>query len=537
MSTSWLDRLQNVSLAHRLTRLVGLVVLLFALVLGLYVLPQFKARLLARRMAGTRSTVELGLGVLAHYQALEAKGELTRPQARKAALAVLQDLRYEGSNYLFVLDFTPTVVLQPFKPELNGTPCGALKDANGVYYLLDMVKVAQDQGEGFTHYEFGKPGRTGSFPKLGFVKTFAPWGYVVGTGVYVDDISAEFRNLALALLGTMVVAVALSALLSRWIILSIQGRITGMETAMDGVARGDLTTRVPVTGQDEITRIAAGLHQLTERLGRSLHVVAAASDRTASGATELQRTGSQQASASLEVARGANILGEATRTIAQRVGELVPSLQEIAASSKAMHTHVDRAVGTVQAGRNAGDATSTAMAQIQTVTARIVTAVQLIQEIANQTNLLSLNAAIEAAKAGAQGKGFAVVAEEVRKLAERSGNAAREIGGLIQLTHEAVEQGQATVEDTVTALGGILEAVSTLRAMVERIDDGIKGDHGLARDIDVQARALAGQAERNASASEELSASSSQVEATAEELARVAEDLAQSVRQFNLGRA
>ena len=534
MSSPLLDRLQNVSLAHRLTRLVGLVVLLFALVLGLYVLPQFKARLLARRMAGTRSTVELALGVMSHFQALEAKGELTQALAQKAAYAVIQDMRYEGTNYLFVLDFTPKVVLQPFKPELNGRPAGDLKDAQGNQYLLEMVKVAREQGEGFTHYPFGKPGQQGTFPKLGFVKTFTPWNCLVGTGIFVDDIDREFWNLALTLAVTMVLAIGFSALLSRWIIKSIQGRIAGLETAMGGVAQGDLTTQVPVTGKDEITRIAHGLHQLVGRLGSSLRVVAAASDRTASGAMQLQRTGSQQTAASLEVARSATILGSATQTIAQRVQELVPSLQAMAANASQMHHHVTRAVSTAQAGRHAGEATSRAMDQIQEVTARIVTAVQLIQEIARQTNLLSLNAAIEAAKAGAQGKGFAVVADEVRKLAERSGNAAKEIASLIQLTHEAVEQGQSTVEDTVHALEGILGAVSTLSGMVEGIDAGVAADHGIAQDINAQVKALASQAERNASASEELSASSTQVGATAEDLARVAEDLAQSVRQFEL---
>ena len=220
--------------------------------------------------------------------------------------------------------------------------------------------------------------------------------------------------------------------------------------------------------------------------------------------------------------------------ISSKVNELVPSLEEIATNSNQIHSHVMKAVNTAEAGKEAGDTSFKAMERIQAVTVQIVKAVQLIQEIARQTNLLSLNAAIEAAKAGAQGKGFAVVAEEGTKLAERSGNAAKEIANLIQQTHEAVGQGQSTVQATLQSLESILGDISTLKDMVESIDTSIASDTRLSQDINAQVTTLASQAGLNAAASEELSASTVQVSSTSEELARLSEDLARSIKQFQM---
>jgi methyl-accepting chemotaxis protein len=195
---------------------------------------------------------------------------------------------------------------------------------------------------------------------------------------------------------------------------------------------------------------------------------------------------------------------------------------------------VDASVQTAEAGSRAGQATIQAMEEIQVVTSKIVRAVHLIQGIARQTNLLSLNAAIEAAKAGAQGKGFAVVAEEVRKLAERSATAAREIADLTDQTHQAVAQGQETVATCDQALERLSDSIASLSRMILEIGQGTEQESAAVREVDGLAKLGADEAMRNAAAAEELSASVVQVAQTSQELARVAEGLAQTVQRFQV---
>jgi methyl-accepting chemotaxis protein len=174
------------------------------------------------------------------------------------------------------------------------------------------------------------------------------------------------------------------------------------------------------------------------------------------------------------------------------------------------------------------------MADIKQVTGQIVNAVSVIQEIARQTNLLSLNAAIEAAKAGAQGKGFAVVAEEVRKLAERSGGAAREIEGLILRTQEAVAGGVQGVDSTLASL-------SAIRERIDGVAESIREIHGLSRDQERTGQEVAammgqttGRLAQNASATHELASTVQEIAKTSDELARVAEGLRAVVGSFKL---
>jgi methyl-accepting chemotaxis protein len=273
---------------------------------------------------------------------------------------------------------------------------------------------------------------------------------------------------------------------------------------------------------------------MTQTLRSDVQAIAVASEQTASGALQLSTTGEAQQSAAAEVAKGSENLRDSIARTVEAMDRLMGLIVVVDRTVADARGQVSASLQTAEEGRVAGQATTQAMAEIELVTTKIVQAVQLIQDIARQTNLLSLNAAIEAAKAGAQGKGFAVVAEEVRKLAERSATAAREIAGLTEQTHQAVALGQDTVATSERALARLGEGIQSLSQMVTQIGAGTEQESSAVREVDALARLGADEAMRNAAASEELSASVVQVSQTAHELAQVAEGLAQTVKRFQV---
>jgi methyl-accepting chemotaxis protein len=254
----------------------------------------------------------------------------------------------------------------------------------------------------------------------------------------------------------------------------------------------------------------------------------------ASGSHQLSATAEEMERATKDLAQAGDHLRNTTDSMSSAVRALSVSLEEVAGRVQRAHQEAALAFEAAEQGRASGVSTTEAMDEIRQATAEMVAAVQVIQDLARQTNLLSLNAAIEAAKAGDQGKGFAVVAEEVRKLAERSGTAAKEIAALIQRCDGSVAQGLVTVAATVAA--------------VERIRTGIGGVNGMVQDIGVageaQARTsheVAGQVEdaaagvlRNASATQELAATVEQVARTAQGLSRVSEEQMEALAEYRL---
>jgi methyl-accepting chemotaxis protein len=174
------------------------------------------------------------------------------------------------------------------------------------------------------------------------------------------------------------------------------------------------------------------------------------------------------------------------------------------------------------------------MDSIRTTNTQMVQAVTVIQEIARQTNLLSLNAAIEAAKAGAQGKGFSVVAEEVRKLAERSGQAAREVAELITRTNEAVQVGVARVQDTVRMLASIRESTQVIAGMTKEMQTATAEQSKTSHEVTRQLDTVSAQVAQNSAATTQMSASIQEVNRTAGDLARASENLRTAVDAYRV---
>lgn len=354
------------------------------------------------------------------------------------------------------------------------------------------------------------------------------------TAATIDQNLATGARQSSWILGVSIAAVLLGAILTRGMSSQISAAIRQIEATMSAVNQGDLSATCRVDTQDELGHISSSLNQTVQKLAEDIRAIAQISERTASGATELSATTDQLNSATADISSGAEQQRLAVEQSTGSLNLLSSAIAEIHHGSTQAVQLADHSLKTSAEGARNVQASTLAMGAILESSTKVGRITGVISDIARQTNLLSLNAAIEAAKAGAQGKGFAVVAEEIRKLAERSGAAAKEIAALIEESSQRVEVGSSAVATVSTSLASIETDIRSQAEISRRAAGALQEQAKVSEEVVDAMGTTLHFTERNASATTQLAASLSETKHTVDDLAELAVELRQLITRFKL---
>ena len=539
-------------------------------------LENYRTQLLQDVDTSLKNETQIVVSLLEKVYQQQQAGLLSEPEAKKLAADLVRDLRYDDGKGYFWIDTADGVNVVLLGRDVEGKSRIDLVDPNGVHFIQEMLKNGQQTGGGYTDLSFAKPGETTPLPKRNYTTTFAPYQWVLGTGVWIDQIDtliaaqkeaidADFySSLRMTVLISVLIealCIALAIFFSNKLATPIAHVTNRLATLAQGDFRHNAALEAKISSTDEIGRMSQALDTLQHNVRQMMKQAIEAAEKITTAVAQLNESADQSATVSSQVASSMSKVAdscneqfaEMDRTKAQ-IGTLE---QHMSAFAGNLSQTVDAVDGTNRAAAQGATRVNEAVLQMQRIAEsvsrsaevitvlgeesdKIGTIVDAIAAIAEQTNLLALNAAIEAARAGENGRGFAVVAEEVRKLAEQSSTSADEITALITSIQEKAQNAVEVMQEGASQAQGGTEAVDAagrtfkeIASMVEHVASESSAMGSRVHELEQSTHSIRDSAESMNKMSRSVAAESQTVSAATQEQTAAVQQIAGASRSLN----